>query len=220
MIAKGKHLVLMAPPGGGKGTQARILRDRLHVPHLSTGEMLRNAGRSGTPLGLAAKALIDKGNFVPDDMIVSLISERLDCPDCRDGFILDGFPRTLPQAKALDELLFEKGRRLDYVIEIQVPDDLIIQRVIGRFSCSQCGAMYHDTLKQTKVFGVCDECGGCHFLRRQDDNWETVVSRLKTYYAVTTPVLPYYEYEDLLTVVDGTGSIDAVTEKIKKVIGQ
>ena len=217
MITKGKHLVLMAPPGGGKGTQARILRDRLHVPHLSTGEMLRNAGRSGTPLGLAAKALIDKGNFVPDDMICSLISERLDQPDCKDGFILDGFPRTLPQAKALDELLFEKGRRLDYVIEIQVPDDLIIQRVIGRFSCAKCGAMYHDTLK---VFGVCDECGHEHFIRRQDDNWETVVSRLKTYYAITTPVLPYYEYEGLLTVIDGTGTIDEVAEKIKKVIGR
>ena len=220
MITKGKHLVLMAPPGGGKGTQARILRDRLHVPHLSTGEMLRNAGRSGTPLGLAAKALIDKGNFVPDDMICSLISERLDQPDCKDGFILDGFPRTLPQAKALDELLFEKGRRLDYVIEIQGPDDLIIQRVIGRFSCAKCGAMYHDTLKPTKVFGVCDECGHEHFIRRQDDNWETVVSRLKTYYAITTPVLPYYEYEGLLTVIDGTGTIDEVAEKIKKVIGR
>lgn len=219
MIGKGKHLVLMAPPGGGKGTQARILRDRLEVPHLSTGEMLRNAGRSGTPLGLAAKELIDKGKFVPDEMIVSLISERLDKPDCANGFILDGFPRTLPQAKALDELLFEKGRRLDNVIEIQVPDDLIIQRVIGRFSCAQCGAMYHDTLKPTKVFGVCDECKGTHFIRRQDDNWETVVSRLKTYYAVTTPVLPYYEYEGLLSVIDGTGAIDEVAEKIKKVIG-
>ena len=159
----------MAPPGGGKGTQARLLRDRLNIPHLSTGEMLRNAGRAGTEIGLRAKALIDKGNFVPDEMIISIISERLDEPDCKEGFILDGYPRTLPQAKALDELLFEKGRRLDHVIEIQVPDDMIIQRIIGRFSCADCGAMYHDTLKPTKVFGKCDECGGSNFLRRQDD---------------------------------------------------
>lgn len=219
MISNGKHLVLMAPPGGGKGTQARLLRDRLHIPHLSTGEMLRNAGRAGTPLGLQAKALIDKGNFVPDEMIVALISERLDEPDCKEGFILDGFPRTLPQAKALDELLFEKGRRLDHVIEIQVPDDLIIQRIIGRFSCADCGAMYHDTLKPTKVFGKCNECGGSNFLRRQDDNWETVVSRLKTYRAITTPVLPYYVHQGLLASIDGTGGVEDVEEKIKKVIG-
>ena len=219
MISNGKHLVLMAPPGGGKGTQARVLRDALHVPHLSTGEMLRNAGRAGTPLGLQAKALIDKGNFVPDAMIVGLISERLDEPDCKDGFILDGFPRTLPQAKALDELMFEKGTRLDHVIEIQVPNDLIIQRIIGRFSCTDCGAMYHDTFKPTKVFGICDECGGTSFTRRQDDNWETVVSRLKTYQAITTPVLPYYEYQGLLTSIDGAGTVEAVSEKLRKVIG-
>ena len=204
MISNGKHLVLMAPPGGGKGTQARLLRDRLHIPHLSTGEMLRNAGRAGTEIGLKAKALIDKGNFVPDEMIISIISERLDEPDCKEGFILDGFPRTLPQAKALDELLFEKGRRLDHVIEIQVPDDMIIQRIIGRFSCADCGAM----------------CGGSNFLRRQDDNWQTVVDRLKTYRMMTTPVLPYYQHEGLLETIDGTGGVDEVAEKIKKIIGQ
>ncbi len=220
MISNGKHLVLMAPPGGGKGTQARLLRDRLNVPHLSTGEMLRNAGRAGTPLGLQAKELIDKGNFVPDEMIIALISERLDEPDCKEGFILDGFPRTLPQAKALDELLFEKGRSLDHVIEIQVPDDLIIQRIIGRFSCADCGAMYHDTLKPTKVFGRCDDCGGSNFIRRQDDNWETVVARLKTYRAITTPVLPYYEHQGLLVTIDGTGSVDDVMQKLERVIGQ
>lgn len=181
--------------------------------------MLRNAGRAGTPLGLQAKALIDKGNFVPDDMIVGLISERLDEPDCKEGFILDGFPRTLPQAKALDELMFEKGTRLDHVIEIQVPNDLIIQRIIGRFSCTDCGAMYHDTFKPTKVFGICDECGGTSFTRRQDDNWETVVSRLKTYQAITTPVLPYYEYQGLLSSIDGAGTVEAVSEKLRKVIG-
>lgn len=220
MISNGKHLVLMAPPGGGKGTQARLLRDRLHIPHLSTGEMLRNAGRAGTEIGLKAKALIDKGNFVPDEMIISIISERLDEPDCKEGFIMDGFPRTLPQAKALDELLFEKGRRLDHVVEIQVPDDMIIQRIIGRFSCADCGAMYHDTLKPTKVFGKCDECGGSNFLRRQDDNWQTVVDRLKTYRMMTTPVLPYYQHEGLLETIDGTGGVDEVAEKIKKIIGQ
>ena len=219
MISNGKHLVLMAPPGGGKGTQARLLRDALQIPHLSTGEMLRNAGRAGTPIGLQAKALIDKGNFVPDEMIISIISERLDEPDCKDGFILDGFPRTLPQAKALDELLFEKGRRLDHVIEIQVPDDLIIQRIIGRFSCATCGAMYHDTLKPTKVFGKRDECGGSNFIRRPDDNWQTVVERLKTYKSVTTPVLPYYEYQGLLTTIDGTGTVEEVADRLKKVIG-
>lgn len=182
--------------------------------------MLRNAGRAGTPVGLQAKALIDKGNFVPDDMIISIISERLDEADCKEGFILDGFPRTLPQAKALDEMLFEKGRRLDHVIEIQVPDDMIIQRIIGRFSCADCGAMYHDTLKPTKVFGKCDECGGSNFVRRPDDNWQTVVSRLKTYRMMTTPVLPYYRHEGLLETIDGTGGVDEVAEKIKKIIGQ
>lgn len=219
MISSGKHLVLMAPPGGGKGTQSRILRELLGVPHLSTGDMLREAGRQGTPLGLEAKALIDKGCFVPDELIIKVISERLDEDDCKEGFILDGFPRTLPQAKALDSLLFEKGRRLDHVIEIQVPDDLIIQRIIGRFSCADCGAMYHDTLKPTKVVGKCDDCGGTNFIRRQDDNWTTVVSRLKTYYSITTPVLPYYEYQGLLTTIDGTGEVDAVAEKLKKIIG-
>lgn len=219
MISNGKHLVLMAPPGGGKGTQARLLRDRLNIPHLSTGEMLRNAGRAGTEIGLRAKALIDKGNFVPDEMIIAIISERLDEPDCKEGFILDGYPRTLPQAKALDELLFEKGRRLDHVVEIQVPDDIIIQRIIGRFSCSDCGAMYHDTLKPTKVFGKCDDCGGSNFLRRQDDNWQTVVDRLKTYRMMTTPVLPYYQHEGLLETIDGTGGVEEVAEKLKRIIG-
>ena len=208
----------MAPPGGGKGTQAQILRDSLKIPHLSTGEMLRAAGRAGTEVGLQAKALIDKGCFVPDEMIISIISERLDQDDCKEGFILDGFPRTLPQAKALDTLLFEKGLRLDHVIEIQVPEDLIIQRIIGRFSCADCGAMYHDTFKPSKVFGVCDCCGGTHMVRRQDDNWVTVVSRLKTYNSITTPVLPYYEYQGLLTTIDGVGAIEAVSEKLHKII--
>ncbi|MCQ2966049.1 MAG: adenylate kinase [Alphaproteobacteria bacterium] len=217
-MSNGKHIVLMAPPGGGKGTQAQILRDSLNIPHLSTGEMLRAAGRAGTEVGLQAKALIDKGCFVPDEMIISIISERLDQDDCKEGFILDGFPRTLPQAKALDTLLFEKGLRLDHVIEIQVPEDLIIQRIIGRFSCADCGAMYHDTFKPTKTFGVCDSCGGTHMIRRQDDNWVTVVSRLKTYNSITTPVLPYYEYQGLLTTIDGVGEIDVISEKLKKII--
>ncbi len=219
MTVKHENIVLMGPPGGGKGTQARLLHDRLRIPHLSTGEMLREEARSGSELGQKIKELIDKGNFVPDEMSISLISQKLGSEECSKGFILDGFPRTVPQAMALDKMMKDHDLKLDVVIEIQVPDEYVIERIVGRYMCATCGAMYHDKFKQPKVLGRCDVCGGTKFVRREDDNYETVVSRLRKYRAVTAPVLPYYEERGLLVCVDGTGSIDTVCEKIKKVIG-
>ena len=219
MTLKHEDIVLMGPPGGGKGTQARILCDRLHIPHLSTGEMLREEARSGSELGLKIKELIDKGNFVPDEMSISLIADKLDSEETKNGFILDGFLRTVPQAQALDKLLKDKNLKLDIVIEIQVPDEYVIERIVGRYMCADCGTMYHDKFKKPKAYGRCDVCGGTNFVRRMDDNYETVVSRLRKYRAVTAPVLPYYEERGLLVCVDGTGSIETVAEKIKKVIG-
>ncbi len=219
MTIKHENIVLMGPPGGGKGTQARLLHDRLHIPHLSTGEMLREEARSGSELGQKIKELIDKGNFVPDEMSISLISQKLDSEECSKGFILDGFPRTVPQAMALDKMMKDRDLKLDVVIEIQVPDEYVIERIVGRYMCATCGTMYHDKFKQPKVPGRCDVCGGTKFVRREDDNYETVVSRLRKYRAVTAPVLPYYEERGLLVCVDGTGSIETVCEKIKKVIG-
>ena len=160
MTLKHEDIVLMGPPGGGKGTQARILRDRLHIPHLSTGEMLREEARSGSELGLKIKELIDKGNFVPDEMSISLIADKLDSEETKNGFILDGFPRTVPQAQALDKLLKDKNLKLDIVIEIQVPDEYVIERIVGRYMCADCGTMYHDKFKKPKAYGRCDVCGG------------------------------------------------------------
>ncbi len=213
------HIVLMGPPGGGKGTQARLLEERLKIPHISTGEMLRSAGRAGTELGLKAKALIDKGNLVPDEMCIELIKTELEKPELKNGFILDGFPRTLRQAEELDTLLDAEKLHLDVVVEIQVPDDYIVDRVVGRFSCVKCGAMYHEKYCVPRVYGKCDVCGGTQFMRRIDDNIDTVLSRLAKYRALTAPVLPYYESVGLLKCVDGTGTIEEVKEKIRKVIG-
>ena len=218
-MRKSFHIVLMGPPGGGKGTQARLLEERLKIPHISTGEMLRSAGREGTELGLKAKALIDKGNLVPDEMCIELIKTELEKPETKSGFILDGFPRTLRQAEELDTLLDAERLHLDVVVEIQVPDDYIVDRVVGRFSCVKCGAMYHERYCVPRVYGKCDVCGGTQFMRRIDDNIDTVLSRLAKYRALTAPVLPYYENVGLLKCVDGTGTIEEVKEKIRKVIG-
>ena len=215
----GLRIVLTGAPGCGKGTQARLLKEKLQIPHLSTGEMLRAEAQTGSALGSQIKALIDKGNLVPDEMIIDMLSKRIENKDCENGFILDGFPRTLPQAKALDKMLKNKDIKLDAVIEIQVPDEIIMERILGRYACMKCGQGYHDKYQKPKVYGVCDVCGGTEFYRRIDDNRTTVQNRLVNYRALTYPTIPYFEKEGLLKCVDGTGSIEAVAKKIDSLLG-
>jgi len=214
----GLHIVLTGAPGCGKGTQARLLKERVAICHLSTGEMLRAEAQTGSPLGLEIKALIDGGNLVPDEMIIRMLAKRIDEEDCANGFILDGFPRTLPQAMVLADMLKEKGITLDAAIEIQVPDEIIMERILGRYSCMKCGHGYHDRYQKPKVYGVCDECGGMEFYRRIDDNRATVQNRLVNYRALTYPTIPYFEKEGVLKCVDGTGSIEAVANKIDSLL--
>ena len=215
----GRHIVFTGVPGCGKGTQARLLKEKLQIPHLSTGEMLRAEAQTGSALGSQIKALIDKGNLVPDEMIIDMLSKRIENKDCENGFILDGFPRTLPQAKALDKMLKDKDIKLDAVIEIQVPDEIIMERILGRYACMKCGAGYHDKFQKPKIYGVCDVCGGTDFYRRLDDNRTTVQNRLINYRALTYPTIPYFEKKGLLRCVDGTGTIEAVSKKIDSVLG-
>ncbi len=216
---RGRHIIFTGVPGCGKGTQARILKDKLHIPHLSTGEMLRAEAAKATPLGLEIKALLDRGEFATDDMIIDMVSKRIAEKDCENGFILDGFPRTLPQAEALEKLLKKHGITLDAVIEIQVPDEIIMERILGRYACMKCGAGYHDKFQKPKIYGVCDVCGGTDFYRRVDDNRTTVQNRLVNYRALTYPTIPYFEKLGLLRCVDGTGTIEAVSKKIDSILG-
>jgi adenylate kinase len=215
-----KRLILMGPPGGGKGTQAKRIQDRYGVVQLSTGDMLRAAVAAGSPVGKQAKAVMEAGKLVSDDILVGMIEERIGQQDCTKGFILDGFPRTVPQAQALDRLLAAKGIKLDSVIEVQVPDQKLIERITGRFTCKKCGEGYHDKFKQTRKAGVCDACGGTEFVRRADDNAETVKARLKAYHDQTAPLLPYYRDKGLLQVIDGDRDIDAVTADLERVLGR
>ena len=213
------NIVLLGPPGAGKGTQARRLQDDYGMIQLSTGDMLRAAVAAGTPLGQKAKKIVEAGQLVPDDLIVGMIADRIAQPDCKNGFILDGFPRTVPQAQALDVMLANQKRKLDYVIEMQVNDAVLVDRVSGRFSCAKCGTGYHDRHKPTAKPGVCDVCGSKEFTRRADDNAETVAARLKAYHAQTAPILPYYKGEGVLRSVDGMAPIDDVTKAIQAVVG-
>ena len=207
-------LVLLGPPGAGKGTQAERIKARYGIPHLSTGDMLREAVAADTAVGRRARAIMDAGRLVPDDVMNRLVAERIVQPDCAPGFILDGFPRTLAQAEALDALLDGRGERLDRVLELAVDDDALVERISGRFACAECGAGYHDRFKQPKVAGVCDVCGSREFIRREDDKAETVRARLEAYHAQTAPLLPYYRDRGLLTTVDGMAGIDEVTAEI------
>ena len=216
---KGLYVVFTGAPGCGKGTQARILKEKTHICHLSTGEMLREYAAQDTPLGRDLKALLDKGEFATDEMIIEMVRNRIGKPDCEHGFILDGFPRTLPQAEVLESLLAEKGIKLTCVLEIQVPDEIIMGRILGRYSCLKCGAGYHDKFQKPKVYGVCDVCGGTEFGRRKDDNRATVQNRLVNYRLLTYPTIPFFEKRGLLRTVDGTGTIEAVSNKIDEILG-
>ena len=213
------RIVLTGAPGCGKGTQARILREKVPLCHLSTGEMLRAEAEKDTPLGRGLKAALEKGEFATDEMIIEMVSSRIDEPDCANGFILDGFPRTLPQAEALARILKEKNIALDYAIEIQVPDEIIMERILGRYTCAKCGQGYHDKNLKPKVYGVCDKCGSTEFVRRADDNRQTIKNRLINYRELTYPTISYFEKLGLLRCVDGTGSIEATASKIADILG-
>jgi len=218
-MQKPLRIVLTGAPGCGKGTQARLLREKAGICHLSTGEMLRAEALKDTPLGRSLKDALDKGEFATDEMIIEMVSQRIEAPDCQNGFILDGFPRTLPQAEALERILAEKKLTLDHVIEIQVPDEIIMERILGRYTCAQCGEGYHDKNLRPKIYGVCDKCGSTEFVRRADDNRQTVKNRLVNYRQLTYPTISYFEKLGLLSCVDGTGSIEATAKKIADILG-
>jgi adenylate kinase len=212
------NIILLGAPGAGKGTQARRLEERYQMVQLSTGDMLRAAVASGSELGQEAKVIMDAGQLVPDELVIRMISERIDEPDCAKGFLLDGFPRTTAQAEALDAMLAEKGLKLDAVIQIRVDEEALVERITGRFTCASCGAGYHDTFQRPAQEGVCDNCGGTEFTRRADDNEKTVRSRMEAYRAQTAPILPHYEAQGLVQEVDGMADIDEVTAQLYKVL--
>jgi len=212
------NIILLGPPGAGKGTQAQRLQAEKGMVQLSTGDMLRAAVASGSELGKKAKGIMEKGELVPDSLMVGLIQDRIAQPDAAKGFILDGFPRTEAQAKALDEMLTKAGKKLDRVVEMTVDEKALTERIVGRFSCANCGTGYHDKFKRPKVEGVCDVCGSKDFTRRKDDNAETMKTRMVAYRAQTEPLLPYYEARGVLRKVDGMAAMDEVYRQISGVL--
>ena len=209
------NLIFLGPPGAGKGTQAKYFQSLYGVPQISTGDMLRAEVAAGSPVGLEAQAVMAAGGLVSDDILVRMLAARLAAPDAEHGFILDGFPRTVPQAEALDLLLHETGRRLDAVVELKVDEPALIGRIAGRFACAKCGAGYHDTAKPPLMPGLCDGCGGSDFTRRADDNAETVKARLAAYNKQTAPLLPYYAAQGRLFTVDGMAQAEDVSAQIQ-----
>ena len=212
------NIILLGPPGSGKGTQAKRIEQKYGITQLATGDMLRAATLSGNQLGLRVKSIMDSGQLVPDNIIIDMIADRVEQPDCRYGFVLDGFPRTLAQAQALDQMLSRRSRQLDYVIEFEVDETALVDRLAGRFICQQCGASYHERDNRPKVDGVCDACGGCEFICRADDRPETVRARLDVYHRQTAPILPYYRGRGILRPVDGMAEIGLVTCEIEKIL--
>jgi len=211
------NIVFLGPPGAGKGTQAKILIERYGIPQISTGDMLREHRAKGTELGKKAQEYMDKGQLVPDEIILGMVKERLSQPDCQKGFILDGFPRTVAQAEALDKLLSEMSKKLDFALALIVPDELLVERLTGRRTCKNCGMMYHIKYKPPKVEGKCDVCGG-ELYQRPDDNEETVRNRLKVYHEQTAPLIEYYKTKGILREIDGSKSIEEITQQIISIL--
>jgi adenylate kinase len=212
------NLVLLGPPGAGKGTQAKLLEDSRSLVKLSTGDMLRAAVAAGTKLGRKAGDIMERGHLVPDELVIKLIAERIDEDGKGQGFILDGFPRTIAQAKALDRLFEERGEKVDRVIVMEVNDEALVQRIAGRFACANCGEGYHDLYKLPKVNGICDRCGGTEFVRRKDDSEEVVRARLKAYHAQTEPLIGYYKRQGKVRTVDGMADIARVQKEITQAL--
>jgi len=212
------NLILLGPPGAGKGTQAKRLAWSHGLVHLATGDMLRQAIASGSALGQRVRTIMEAGELVPDDIMIALIGARIGEPDCRHGFILDGFPRTVPQAGALDAVLAEYGRRLDYVLLVEVDEAALVDRIAGRFTCQACGASYHERYRPPAVAGVCDVCGNSGLVCRPDDRPEAVKRRLQAYRNQTAPLLPYYQAKGVLRRVDGMAGIDQVARQIEAVL--
>lgn len=212
------NLILLGPPGAGKGTQAKMLIDAYGIPQISTGDMLREAVKNQTPLGLEAKKFMDAGQLVTDEVVIGLAKDRIAQPDCAGGFMLDGFPRTVAQAEALDKMLGEMGKKLDHVISIEVPNDELMKRLTGRRTCKACGQGFHMVFDPPKAEGKCDKCGG-ELYQRDDDNEATVSNRLKVYESQTKPLIDYYQGKGLLRPIDGQGAITDILGRIKAVLG-
>lgn len=213
------RIIMLGAPGAGKGTQAKRIAEKYNIPHISTGDIFRENIKNGTELGNKAKAYMEAGDLVPDELVLELIMDRFEKEDCANGYVLDGFPRTIPQAEALDEALDAKGQSIDNVIDVDVPDEHIIKRMAGRRTCAHCGAIFHLEHMPPKIEGKCDQCGG-HLMMREDDQPDTVVARLKTYHEQTQPLKDYYGTKDLVHSVDGTQDREVVFDEVVKILGE